>query len=161
GTEVGQVYRGPRTIDVRVLLDGASRRDPFALARLWLTGPPAEKNAEPTRVPLHQVADIDHHGDGRILIAHEGNLRRQLVTANVQNRDITSFVAEVEHKLAKTPLPAGVFYILTGEQEARATAERELFFWSLLAAAGIVVLLWLAYGGFGRVVLVFVNLPFA
>jgi CzcA family heavy metal efflux pump len=161
GTEVGQVYRGPRTIDVRVLLDAASRRDPLALAGLWLTAPAADKSGEPLRIPLQQVADIDHRGDGRILIAHEGGLRRQLVTANVQNRDISSFVAEVQNKLAQTPLPAGAFYTLSGEQEALAAARRELFFSSGLAALGIVLLLWLAYGSFGRVLLILVNLPFA
>jgi CzcA family heavy metal efflux pump len=161
GTEVGQVYRGPRTIDVRVLLNAKRRRDPFAIANLWLTAPAPEKNAEPTRIPLYRVADIDHHGDGRFLIAHDGGLRRQLVTANVQKRDLTSFVDEVERKLAGLPLPAGVFYTVTGEQEARATAQRELFFWSGMSALGIVLLLWLAYGGLGRVLLILVNLPFA
>ena len=64
----------------------------------------------------------------RFLVAHEGGLRRQQVTSNVQGRDIASFVTEVERKLRDVPMPEGVFYALTGEHEARATAQRELFF---------------------------------
>ena len=160
GAEVGQVYHGPRTIDMRVLLDAKLRRDPEAVKYLWLTAPAQEKNAEPTRVPLHKVADV-FLSDGRFMIAHEGGLRRQQVTSNVQGRDNASFVAEVESKLAQLKLPEGVFYTLTGEHEARANAQRELFFWSALAGLGIFMLLWLAYGSFGRVLLILVNLPFA
>jgi Cu/Ag efflux pump CusA len=63
--------------------------------------------------------------------------------------------------LRQTPLPDGVFYSLAGEHEARATAQRELLFWSLLAGAAILLLLWAAYGSLGRVLLILVNLPFA
>ncbi len=161
GAEAGQVYQGPRTIDLRVLLDPKSRRDPFAVRNLLLTAAATEKGAEPTRVPLFKVADIDHSGDGRFLIAHEGGLRRQLVTANVEQRDIASFVHEVEGKLAQLRLPDDVFYTVTGEHEARATAQRELLFWSGLAGFGVCVLLWLAYGSLARVCLILANLPFA
>jgi Cu/Ag efflux pump CusA len=106
------------------------------------------------------VADV-FHSDGRFLIAHQGCLRRQQVTCNVQQRDIASFVAEVEGKLKTLQLPAGVFFTLAGEHEARASAQRELLFWSALAGVGIFLLLWFAYGSFGKVVLILVNLPFA
>jgi Cu/Ag efflux pump CusA len=160
GTEVGQVYHGPRTIDLRVLLHESKRRDPDTIKDLWLTAPALEKNAEPTRIPLHKVADV-FLSDGRFMIAHEGGLRRQQVTCNVDKRDIGSFVAEVENKLKKLPLPDGVFYTLTGEHQARATAQRELFFWAGIVLVGIFLLLWFAYGSVGRVLLVLVNLPFA
>jgi len=160
GAEVGQVYYGPRTIDLRVLLDLPRRHDFDALNYLWLTAPAPEKNAEPTRIPLSMVADV-YLSDGRFLVAHEGGLRRQQVTSNVQGRDIAGFVSEVERQLADVPMPEGVFYTLTGEHEARATAQRELFFWSALAGIGIFLLLWLAFGSLGRALLILVNLPFA
>jgi CzcA family heavy metal efflux pump len=174
GAEVGQVYDGPRTIDLRVLLDANRRRDLDSVKNLWLTGPapptfPGAKagdgGAEPTRIPLHKVADVNYSPDGRFLIAHEGGIRRQNVTCNVQKRDIVSFVAEVEEKLdalkRRPTFPEGVFFTLTGEHEARATAQRELFFWAALAGVGIFLLLWFAYGSVGRVLLILANLPFA
>jgi CzcA family heavy metal efflux pump len=161
GAEVGQVYQGPRTIDIRVLLSPAARRDPEAIAALWLTLPAGKESAEGgKRIRLRQVADV-FLSDGRFMIAHEGGMRRQQVTCNVRGRDLTSFVAEVEERLRQTPLPDGVFYSLAGEHEARATAQRELLFWSLLAGAAILLLLWAAYGSLGRVLLILVNLPFA
>jgi CzcA family heavy metal efflux pump len=159
GAEVGQVYLGPRTIDVRVLLDPRRQRDLAAIGDLWLSVPDAETKAA-GRVQLKQVADV-YLSDGRFLIAHEGGLRRQQVTCGVEKRDVTSFVAEVERKLRQLDLPEGVFYTLAGEHEARAAAQRELFFWSSLVAVGILLLLYLAYGSIGRVLLILVNLPFA
>ena len=176
GAEVGQVYNGPRTIDLRVLLDANHRRDLDSVRKLLLTGPAppglhgvkgvgGEAGAEPTRIPLHKVADVNYSPDGRFLIAHEGGIRRQNVTCNVQKRDIVSFVAEVEEKLdalkRRPTFPEGVFFTLTGEHEARATAQRELFFWAALAGVGVFLLLWFAYGSLGRVLLILVNLPFA
>jgi CzcA family heavy metal efflux pump len=162
GAEVGQVYYGPRTVDMRVLLEPSARRDPEAIGEMWLTLPAASKEAAEggKRIRLRQVADV-FLSDGRFMIAHEGGMRRQQVTCNVRGRDVTSFMEEVEGRLRQLQLPEGVFYSLAGEHEARATARRELLFWSALAGAAIVLLLWLAYGSLGRVLLILVNLPFA
>src|SRR5262249_22055228 len=103
--------------------------------------------------------------DGRFLIAHEGGLPRQQVTCNIENRDLVAFVAEVERKLdslKKRPdFPEGLIVTLTGEHEARATAQRELLAWSGIVLAGVLLLLWFAYGRLGRALLILVNLPFA
>ena len=130
------------------------------MRNLWLTAPAPEKNVEPVRILLHKVADV-FHSDGRFLIAHEGGLRRQQVTCNVQGRDIESFVTEVERKIKSLQLPEGIFFTMAGEREARASAQRELVFWSALAGIGIFLLLWFAYGSFGKVLLILINLPFA
>lgn len=160
GAEVGQVYHGPRTVDIRVLLEPAARRSPEALGDLWLTLP-ADKGGEAgKRIRLRQVADV-FLSDGRFMIAHEGGMRRQQVTCNVRGRDVSSFMEEVETRLRQLQLPEGVFYTLAGEHEARAAAQRELLFWSALAGAGILLLLCLAYGSVGRVLLILMNLPFA
>jgi CzcA family heavy metal efflux pump len=165
GAEVGQVHIGPRTIDIRVLLDPRLRDDPQAVGNLWLATPPPRGESsnpagEPGRIPLKQVADV-YLSDGRFLIAHEGGLRRQQVTCNVEGRDVTGFAQELERKLHELELPQGAFWTLAGEHEARAAAQRELLFWSTLAGAAIIMLLWVAYGTLGRVLLILVNLPFA
>ncbi len=159
GAEVAQVHVGPRTIDVRVLLEPRFRYDPDAVGALWLAVP-GDDAKNPGRVPLREVADV-YLSDGRFLIAHEGGLRRQQVTCNVAGRDVTRFVTELEEKLHALDLPEGVFWRVSGEHEARAAAQSELAFWSALVAVAIVLLLWLAYGSLGRVLLVLVNLPFA
>src|SRR5439155_9614384 len=100
--------------------------------------------------------------DGRFLVAHEGGLRRQVVSCNVnKNLDIESFVAEAERRVRDLTLPVGVSYAFTGEHEAGRTARHELLLLSLLAGTGILVLLGKVFGSWRRLLLVLVNLPFA
>jgi CzcA family heavy metal efflux pump len=161
GAEVGQVYQGPRTIDIRVMLAPEARRDPAAIGDIWLSVPPAGKDAEAgKRIRLSEVADV-FLSDGRFMIAHEGGMRRSLVTCNVKGRDVASFVTELRDRLGKLNLPDGVHYSLAGEHEARSTAAGELLFWSSIAGALILMLLWYAYGSIRQVALILVNLPFA
>src|SRR5262249_36970500 len=113
------------------------------------------------RLQLKQVADV-FLSDGRFLIAHEGGLRRQVVTCNVEGRDVESFAVEAERRLSKElTLPEGVTWTLTGEHEAKRPAQRELLLLAGAAGAGILLLLWLAFGTLRRLLLVLVNLPFA
>jgi CzcA family heavy metal efflux pump len=178
GALVGQVYDRNRIIDVVVLLDPQVRSSPASVADLWLSGntergmrsaepksgaeggTPASPETGSGRLQLKQVADV-FLSDGRFLIAHEGGLRRQLVTCNVEGRDVESFAAAAERQLAQLALPEGVSYQLTGEHEAKQTAQRELLLLSLGAGAFILLLLWLAFGSPRRLLLVLVNLPFA
>jgi Cu/Ag efflux pump CusA len=160
------VYERNRVIDLVVILDPASRQLPEQVADLWLaTPPPADAPAEGPPAPrgkvqLRQVADV-YWARGRFLVAHEGGLRRQLVTCNVQGRDVTSFVAEAEEAVRRVPLPEGVTYTFTGEHEARRTFVRELLTWFLVVLSGIALLLWAAFGSLLRMVLILVNVPFA
>jgi len=107
------------------------------------------------------VADVGR-STGRFLISHQGTRRVQTVTANAEGRDVTDLAAEVEQAL-RTPglLPAGVHAELSGTATAQREAERELLLHSLLAAAVITLLLWLAFAEPGRLLLVMANLPFA
>jgi CzcA family heavy metal efflux pump len=173
GGQVGQVYDRNRVISVVVRLDPRRALDPHTVGDLWLSlpslaadGTPQGDSPTPAAAPvagrlrLKEVAEV-FLSDGRFLIGHEGGLRRQVVTCNVQGRDVESFAAEAERRLRKLPLPPGVSLTLTGEHQAKQAAQRELLGWSLLAGVGIVLLLWLALGSARRLVLALVNLPFA
>jgi CzcA family heavy metal efflux pump len=154
GAEVGQVYDRNRIIDLTVILDPAVRGRPEKVADLWLSVPGGG------RLQLKQVADV-FLSDGRFLIAHEGGTHRLAVTCNVKGRDVESFVTEAERQMRNLPLPEGVYYRFSGEHEAKQTAQRELLLLSLAAGAGILLLLWMAFGSAGRLLLILVNLPFA
>jgi CzcA family heavy metal efflux pump len=167
GATVGQVYDRNRIIDLVVRLDEGFRTDPDAVANLWLSvlrGEAKISTAEPGvtagKVRLKQVADVYLSG-GRFLIAHEGGVRRVAVTCNVKGKDVESFVSEAERRLAALSLPAGAYYRLGGEHEARRTAQRELLLLSLAAAGGIFLLLWSAFRSVRRLALLLLNLPFA
>lgn len=171
GSVTGQVYDRNRVIDVVVLLDDATRSDVEAVAELWLSAPAAPTDPRPVatesgagvtagKVRLKQVADV-FLSDGRFLIAHEGGTRRVAVTCQVKGRDLGSFVAEAERRVKAVELPAGVYYSFGGEYEAKRAAQRELLLLSGAAGAGILLLMWSAFGSLRRLALLLLNLPFA
>jgi CzcA family heavy metal efflux pump len=154
GAEVGQAYDRNQIIDLVVILDPQARSDPDAVADLWLTTPAG-------RLQLKQVADV-FLSDGRFLITHEGGLRRQVVTCNVQDRDVEGFVARARQEVGKLKLPEGVSTPeFTGEHQAKQTAQRELLLTSTAAGLGILLFLWMAFHSLRRLLLVLLNLPFA
>jgi Cu/Ag efflux pump CusA len=178
GAEVGHVFDRNRIIPLVVQLESQARNDPGSVANLWLTVPNSPKvsetrfaslestlgNQEPGatngRVRLRQVADV-FLSDGRFLIAHEGGTRRRLVTCNVEGQDVQSFVAEAERRVKELKLPEGIYYLFTGEHEAKRTAQRQLLLLSLAAGGGIFLLLWTAFRSLRHLFLILVNLPFA
>ena len=112
-------------------------------------------------VELQQVADIART-TGRSLIMHVGTRRVQTVTANVAGGDTEGVTRRVETRLsAGISLPAGVYAEVGGTAAAHREARRELLLNSVLAGAGIIMLLWLAFGERSRLSLVLANLPFA
>ncbi len=153
GTVVGQVFDGGRVFEVAVILEEPLRRRPENVGGLPL------RNPEGALVPLRAVADI-YPGAGRHLITHEGARRRQVVTCNVRGRAAGSFTAELRRKIP--PLLGGKTYArVEGVAEAGTAARREFLLHSLLAGAGIVLLLSMAFQRARHLVLVLANLPFA
>jgi Cu/Ag efflux pump CusA len=92
---------------------------------------------------------------------HVGARRVQTVTANLAGADAEGVQRALEAQLAATRLPSAVYTELGGTGTAQREARRELLRNSVLAAAGIVMLLWLAFGERSRLLLVLANLPFA
>jgi Cu/Ag efflux pump CusA len=167
GAEVGQVYDRNRVIDVVVLLEPRARNDAERVGELWLRVPPdaapeaTDSGAGRGRVRLSRVADV-FLTDGRFMVAHEGGLRQQRVTCRVkEGADPAAFERQAQEAVARLRLPPGVTAAFAGELEARRTAVWELLWLSLAAAAGIVLLLWLALGSLKLVGLVLLNVPFA
>ncbi len=155
GTTVSQIYQGNQVFDVTVILDPASRRNPERIGALQL------RNAQGLRVPLSQLADIEP-ASGRYSVMHEGAQRLQQVTCNVAGRDLAAFSAEVKRRIAsRISLPAGAYVVYTGSAKAEAQAKHDLLVHSLLAGAGIVLLLALLFGSTRNVLLILANLPFA
>jgi Cu/Ag efflux pump CusA len=182
GAEVAQAYDRNRIINVVVILDPKLRNNPDAVANLWISVPNAgspgsgsapqvptpwstarpEQSAPAAgdRLQLKQVADV-FLSDGRFLVRHEGGLRQQLVTCNVQGRDIESFVAEAERRVRNMALPAGVTFTFSGAHEIKQATQRELLLLGSAAGAGILLILWMAFGSLRRLLLILANLPFA
>ena len=154
GVAVAQVFEGNRTTDLVVTVTPEQRSRPEELRALPLI------SGGGRLVPLERVADVARTS-GRSVIMHVGARRVQTVTANLAGADAEGVQQRLESQLAATRLPDGVYTELGGTGTAQREARRELLRNSLLAAAGIVMLLWLAFGERSRLLLVLANLPFA
>jgi len=155
GTVVAQTYDNDRVFEVMVILDPASRKDPEAIGTLFV------RNAAGTRLPLRELAQLDYTS-GRYVVVHEGTLRRQQVTCDVEDRDVASFAAEVKRKIqSQIAFPPGVFVAYGGAAEAQTEALQELLLHSTVAATVIVLLLSIVFANSRNMLLVLVNLPFA
>jgi len=155
GAIVAQTYEGNRVFDVAVILNKQDRQRPETIGSLQL------RNGLGTTVPLRQLAEI-RLGDGRYSVFHEGAQRLQRVTCDVQGRDVGAFAASARHRIAaQVSFPAGVFVHYTGSAQAEAAAKRELLVHSLLAGAGIILLLAVLFGPGRNLLLLLANLPFA
>jgi Cu/Ag efflux pump CusA len=119
------------------------------------------RNINGTIVPLRALADI-HLTNGRYSVMHEGAQRLQQVTCNIAGGNATAFAAEVQRKIAaQVSFPPGCFVVYTGAAQAETQARHDLLIHSLLAGAGIVLLLAVLFGSGRNVLLILANLPFA
>ncbi len=154
GVTAAHLFEGNRATDVVVTLIPEARARPEDLRTL-----PVMSQAG-RLVELQQVADVART-TGRSLIMHVGTRRVQTVTANVSGGDSDGVTRQLEERLAATTLPAGIYAEVGGTGAAHREAQRELLLNSLLAGAGIMMLLWIAFGESSRLALVLANLPFA
>ncbi|MEB2285351.1 MAG: hypothetical protein B6D46_14510 [Polyangiaceae bacterium UTPRO1] len=154
GTTAGQVYRGQQPIDVVVALPAADRTDPLAVADLLV------QNAAGGIAPLRVLADVAV-ATARDIVRHEGGKRRQTVTSSYSGRDVTTFVADVEERLARIVVPTDVYLTVTGTAQARAGAVRDLAFQAALGVIGVALLLTVVAGHPRNLALLLLNLPLA
>jgi len=155
GDIVGQSYEGSRVFNVIAILDKESRHNVANVANLPLRTPAGNF------VFLRQIADV-YQTAGRYQVDHLGGQRLQAVTANVIDRDVSSFVAEAAEALkSRLQLPPGVHLEFAGSAQAQAQAQRDLLMNSLIAAIGILILLAVVTGSWRNVLLVLANMPFA
>ncbi|MBI1396137.1 MAG: MMPL family transporter [Betaproteobacteria bacterium] len=155
GTVVGQIYSGNHALDVTVVLSPSDRKAPAQVRALPLRSRSGEM------VRLGDVADVSVTA-GRYKILHSGGKRIQSVTANIENRDLGDFSAEVKRAIARrVSLSPGNYLVYEGEAEASREARQTLIFHSVLAGFGVFVLLYLAFNNVRNLGLTFLNLPFA
>ncbi len=176
GKEAGLVFEGDRRFDIVTRLPEHLRVDLDALSSLPIpvpvqpaaTGENGRKAIVQTGigtaapyVPLSAVAEIEV-APGPNQITRENGKRRVVVTANVRNRDLGSFVAEVQREVAaKVKLPAGYWIGWGGQFEQLVAASGRLAIVVPVALLLIFVLLCMSLGSVGDALLVFSGVPLA
>ncbi len=127
GTEAGAIFEGDRRFAIVVRLPENIRSNVDAVANLHVTLPRG-KGDHPAYVPLREIAKVETI-IGPNQISREDGKRRVVVTANVRDRDLGSFVTELQEKISTTvKIPAGYWlrYGGTFEQLMSATTRLQL-----------------------------------
>ena len=159
GQEAGTVFEGDRRFAIQVRLPDALRDDPQALARLPIALP-VGADGRRNYLPLSAIASFTT-GPGPNQISREDGKRRIVVSANVRNRDIGSFVAEAQQSLDQIPLPAGYWTRWGGTFENLESARQRLTLVVPVALGLVFTLLFAMFGNARDGLVVFTGIPFA
>lgn len=153
GASVGQILQGDRRFDFVIRLDD-QLRTPQQLAMLPLQLPNGGL------IQLQDVAKVETIL-GFSQVSRENGKRRVIVTANVRDRDLGSFVAEMQQSLAQQKLPSGYWLGYGGQFENLASAAARMQIVIPLALLMIFILLMAVFHDLRESVLVFSGVPFA
>lgn len=172
GRVASQLFEGDRRFDIVVRLPESLREDPAALADLpvplgtlvntdessrrtgWRVDPPRT-------VPLREVARIETV-TGPNQVNRENGKRRVVVSANVDERDLGSFVDELRREVdAGVDMPAGYWIGYGGSFEQMISAGRRLAVVVPVTLILIFGLLFTAFGSARDAIAVFSGVPLA
>jgi cobalt-zinc-cadmium resistance protein CzcA len=154
---LGEVIEGPMRFPLAVRLPEEVRASRDTIAALLIATPSGE------RVPLERLATVEILDDSPATITREWGQRRIVVTANVRNRDIASFVAEAQKKITEqVQMPSARYHVEWGGQfEHLISARNRLLIVVPLALVLIFGLLYLTYHNVIDAIRVFTGVPFA
>jgi cobalt-zinc-cadmium resistance protein CzcA len=148
------IWEGERKVGVRVKLPAPSEGDAYAVGRL-------EVPAGSARVPLSTLASV-HVDQGRTQINREQGGRFLALKANIEGRDMGSFVDEAQARVAKeVKLPEGYYVTWGGEFENQRRAMRRLMVIVPISVLVIFGLLYMAFGAALPAIVVLLDVPFA
>lgn len=155
GEAVSQVLEDQRTYDIVVRFNDEARRSASSIAGTLIDTPGGAK------VPIAQIAEV-RTDQGPNTINRENVQRRIIIQANVAGRDLGSVIDDVRSRITRdVSLPQGYFLQYGGQFEAQEAAARQITILSLVAIAGIFLLLYLALKSARLALLVMANLPLA
>ena len=171
GRSAGLVFEGDRRFDLVVRLPDELREDVHRLEELPI--PLVQDASEPSElepvsdghvrigpgfVPLGALASIEV-AEGPNQVSRENGKRRVVVQCNVRGRDLGSFVAEAEARVAELALPSGMWLEWGGQYENLVAARGRL---AVVVPACFVLIFALLYASFHslrRSLLVFTGVP--
>ena len=155
GNTAGLIFEGDRRFELLVRFDEGMRTDLDAIGSTPIITSDGEF------VPLSEVATLGYSSVPN-QISRENGKRRVVVTANVRERDLGSFVDEAKIKITEqVALPAGYWLDYGGTFEQLESASQRL---SIVVPATlflILVLLVVVFGSFRDALIIFTGVPLA
>lgn len=163
GREAGAVFQGDRRFDVVVRLPENLRTDLDAIKRLPIRLPVdiSDVSAKPAYLQLGEVAALNL-APGPNQFSRENGKRLIVVTANVRDRDIGSFIADAQQRIQQqVKVPEGYWLTWGGIFEQLESATKRL---KIVVPVALLIVLMLLYAMFNNLkdgLIVFSGVPFA
>jgi cobalt-zinc-cadmium resistance protein CzcA len=155
GKKAGEVFEGERRFDLVLRLNEDASQTIESVKNLLLTGPNG------SRVPLTEVADVALV-EGAAQISRDDTRRRIVISTNVRDRDIATFVDEARQRIEKeVQLPPGYFLKWGGEFENLERATNRLLLVVPIALFLIFILLFTTFNSAKQALLIYTGIPFA
>ena len=159
GEKAGIIYEGDRRFDLVVRLPEPLRND-FSQLRSFPV-PTHFDEQGPGYVPLSEVSTFIRN-ESPNQINRENGKRRVVITANIRDRDLGSFVAETQQAIAaQLSLPPGYWLDYGGTFEQLEMASKRLSIVVPLSLVLVFGLLLLAFGSFKDSLIIFTGVPLA
>ena len=170
GRAAGQLFEGDRRFDIIVRLPETLRTNLDRLGELPIPLPPSAAAAHAPGealtttaryVPLGELVELDI-APGPNQVSRENGKRRVVVTANVRDRDLGSFVEELRARVGENlELPEGYWVNYGGTFEQLISASQRLQLVVPIALIAIFGLLFMAFGSGRDAAIVFSGVPLA
>lgn len=155
GKQMGVVQEGQRRTPILIRGSSELRASPSDFGNLMLT------LSNGTNVPLSAVAKIER-AEGPVKVDRERGVRMVVVTANIRNRDLVSFVEETKQRVqTEVKLDEGYSIKLGGQFENQQRAAARLAIVVPVSIGLIFLLLFATFGSIKQALLILSNIPFA
>ena len=155
GRVATEVIEGQKRFEILLRLPEGQSKSVEEIGNLPVSSPSG------ARIPLKNIAEI-RVLEGPSSIDREEGQRRIVIEANVEGRDIGSFVKEGQKLIAeKVKLPVGYHVAWGGQFENQERAMKRLALIVPLSIALIFFLLFTSFGTARYAIMILMNLPFA
>jgi HAE1 family hydrophobic/amphiphilic exporter-1 len=143
-----------RKVTVRLTPEARQRASDLTQLPMMVMGP----NGVPTMMPLGQVATI-RTGIGPAIIDHLNRDPVVTVELNTAGRPAGDVTADIQSRLSKMRLPAGVHYTIGGDAESQAEVFGQIFSALGLAILLMYLILVVQFGSFIDPIAILMSLP--
>ncbi|MBU2649949.1 MAG: CusA/CzcA family heavy metal efflux RND transporter [Bacteroidetes bacterium] len=155
GEPAGVVYEGERRFDLVLRLCEECRNNLHAIENLRVNSPSGEL------ILLSQVADLEIK-DGPMQISRDDTKRRITIGINVRERDVESFINEVDNNLSQMlQLPPGYYITFGGQFENLKEAKRTSSIAVPVSLIVILVLLYFTFYSLKQALMIYSAIPLA
>ncbi|MFN0031274.1 MAG: efflux RND transporter permease subunit [Flavobacteriales bacterium] len=155
GKVTGQLLEGGKSFDILLRTADEERNNIESIKQTLIDTP------DGGLIPLGQIADIEYTSSVNSIM-HENAQRKITVSCNVQGKDLATTVEAIQKNVGEqVVLPEGYYLRYGGQYESQKESSRLILWMSLVAFAGIFIVLFSHFRSYRIVLQIMLNIPLA